>query len=146
MGGISREGKTVGKPAGLNATFSCRLQDSYGTVTPSCNQWRISRMPLKKPGYRWPVIIGTALLLGWAPGQRSSQRKTPTSLPNPPIIFRTRSGTSGTIVARLPKDPLQTIEHKFFLQCVIGHRHENPQKHDRRRIPRYQSRKPWPIG
>ena len=50
MGGISDEGKPWTQPA----SFSCRLQDPYGTVTEleSFNQWRISRMSLKKPGYR----------------------------------------------------------------------------------------------
>ncbi len=47
-------------------SFPCRLQDSYGTVIASFSQWRIMRMPLKKPGYRMALMLGTTLLLVWS--------------------------------------------------------------------------------
>src|SRR5580765_2184698 len=110
MGGISGERK----PAGLNASFSCRLQDCYGTVIASSNQWRISRMPLKKPGYRSAVIVGTALLLACAPCSAIFAAEDMSVIAQSADYFPDQIGNEWHYRGQITEGPVQTIELKFF--------------------------------
>ena len=96
-------------------SFSCRLQDSYGTVTVIVQlvedlAHAAEEAGISKGPHRWepPCCLSGASV------QLLSQRKTPASLPSPPTISLIRSGTNGHYRGQITEGPLQTIEHKFF--------------------------------
>jgi hypothetical protein len=71
-------------------------------------------MPLKTPGYRRALMLGTALLLVW------STWSAPLAAENAGIIaqsadyFPDQTGNEWHYRGQLTEGPLQTIEHKFF--------------------------------
>lgn len=96
-------------------SFPCRPQDSYGTVTASFNQRRISRMQLtKKPGHRMALIVGAALLLACATSPAPLAAEDTGIIAQSPDYFPDQIGNEWHYRGQITEGPLQTIEHKFF--------------------------------
>ena len=78
------------------------------------NQWRISRMSLKKPGFRWSVIMGAALLLSYAPWSASFAVEDASVIAQSADYFPDQTGNEWHYRGQITEGPLQTIELKFF--------------------------------
>jgi len=112
MGGISNEGKPAGTT--LPTSFSCRIQDAYGTVAASFNQWRAPRMPLNKPGYRKALMLGTALLLVWSTWSAPLAAEDAGIIVQSADYFPDQIGNEWHYRGQITEGPLQTVENKFF--------------------------------
>ena len=71
-------------------------------------------MPLKKPGYRWAVIVGIVLLLSCAPWSASLSAEDVTVIVQSDDYFPDQIGNEWHYRGQIIEGPLQTIEHKFF--------------------------------
>jgi hypothetical protein len=71
-------------------------------------------MPLKKPGYRWAVIVGTVLLLSCAPWSASFAEEDASIIAQSADYFPDQIGNEWHYRGQITEGPLQTIEHKFF--------------------------------
>jgi hypothetical protein len=71
-------------------------------------------MPLKKPGYRWAVLMGTALLLSCAPLSASLATEDAGVIAQSADYFPDQIGNEWHYRGQITEGPLQTIEHKFF--------------------------------
>ena len=78
------------------------------------NQWRISRMPLKKPGYRRALIVGTAMLLVCATWAAPLLAEDASVIAQSDDYFPDQNGNEWHYRGQITEGPLQTIEHKFF--------------------------------
>jgi len=81
-------------------------------------------MPLKKPGYRWAVLVGTALLLSCAPLSVSLATEGAGVIAQSDDYFPDQIGNEWRYRGQITEGPLQTIEHKFFsnVSSVTGTR------------------------
>jgi hypothetical protein len=95
-------------------SFPCRLQDSYGTVIASFNRWGIKRMPLKKPGYRMALMLGTTLLLIWSTWSAPLAAEDASIIAQSADYFPDQIANEWHYRGQITEGPLQTIEHKFF--------------------------------
>ena len=86
------------------------------------NEWRISRMPLKKSGYRWAVIVGTVLLLSCATWSVPLAAEDTSVIAQSEDYFPDQIGNQWHYRGQITEGPLQTIDHKFFsnVSSVIG--------------------------
>ena len=71
-------------------------------------------MPLKKPRYRWAVIVGIALLLSCTPWSASLSAEDVTVIAQSADYFPDQIGNEWRYRGQITEGPLQTIEHKFF--------------------------------
>ncbi len=71
-------------------------------------------MPLKKQGYRWAVLMGTALLLSCAPLSASLATEDAGVIAQSADYFPDQIGNEWHYRGQITEGPLQTIEHKFF--------------------------------
>ena len=71
-------------------------------------------MPLKKPGYRWAVIVGTALLLSCAPRSAPLAAEDTSVIAQSADYFPDQIGNEWHYRGQITEGPLQTIELKFF--------------------------------
>jgi hypothetical protein len=110
MGGIRPEGKSVGMPI----SFSCCLQESYGTVTALLNQWRTSRMSVNTPEYRRAFSVGIALVLSCAPWSGPLAADDTSVIVQSADYFPDQIGNTWRYRGQITEGPLQTIEQKFF--------------------------------
>ena len=94
--------------------FSCCLQDSYGTVTGSLNQWRTSRMSLTTPGFRMALTLGTALLFACATWSEPLAAEEADIVAQSADYFPDQIGNEWHYSGQITEGPLQTIEHRFF--------------------------------
>ena len=78
------------------------------------NQWRTSRMPLNKPGYRMALIVGTALLLVWSTWSAPVAAEDAGIIAQSADYFPDQIGNEWHYRGQITEGPLQTIEHKFF--------------------------------
>ena len=71
-------------------------------------------MPLKKPGYRWAVLVSTSLLLSCAPLSVSLAAEDTGVIVQSADYFPDQIGNEWRYRGQITEGPLQTIEHKFF--------------------------------
>src|SRR5262249_12689958 len=71
-------------------------------------------MPLKKPGYRSAVILGTALLFGCAPWSVLLAAEDSSVIAQSADYFPDQIGNVWHYRGQITEGPLQTIDHKFF--------------------------------
>jgi hypothetical protein len=71
-------------------------------------------MPLKKPGYRSAVIVGTVLLLGCVPCSALLAAEDTSVIAQSAEYFPDQVGNEWHYRGQITEGPLQTIEHKFF--------------------------------
>jgi hypothetical protein len=71
-------------------------------------------MPLKKPEYRWAVLVGTSLLLSCAPLSVSLAAEDTGVIVQSADYFPDQIGNEWRYRGQITEGPLQTIEHKFF--------------------------------
>ena len=71
-------------------------------------------MPLKKPGYRWAVHVGTALLLFWSSWSAPLAAEDAGIIAQSADYFPDQIGNEWHYRGQITEGPLQTIEHKFF--------------------------------
>ena len=82
------------------------------------NQWRISRMPLKKPEYRRTLIVGTAILLVCATWPAPLLAEDAGIIAQSDDYFPDQIGNEWHYRGQITEGPLQTIEHKFSPMCL----------------------------
>jgi hypothetical protein len=78
------------------------------------NQWRITRMPLKKPGYRRALVVGTVILLVCATWSAPVVAEDASGIAQSDDYFPDQIGNEWHYRGQITEGPLQTIEHKFF--------------------------------
>ena len=71
-------------------------------------------MPLKKPGYRWAVIVSAGLLLSCATWSVSLAAEDTSIIAQSADFFPDQIGNEWHYRGQITEGPLQTIEHKFF--------------------------------
>lgn len=71
-------------------------------------------MPLKKPGYRKALMMGTALLLGWSVYSAPLAAEDASVIAQSADYFPDQIGNQWSYRGQITEGPLQTIEHKFF--------------------------------
>jgi hypothetical protein len=71
-------------------------------------------MPLKKPGYRWAVIVSSSLLLSCATWSAPLAAEDSSVITQSADYFPDEIGNEWHYRGQLTEGPLQTIEHKFF--------------------------------
>lgn len=71
-------------------------------------------MPLKTPGYRMALILGTALLLLWSTWSAPLAAENAGLIAQSADYFPDQIGNEWHYRGQVTEGPLQTIEHKFF--------------------------------
>jgi hypothetical protein len=71
-------------------------------------------MPLKKPGYRKALMMGTALLLVWSVYSAPLAAEDASVIAQSADYFPDQIGNQWSYRGQITEGPLQTIEHKFF--------------------------------
>jgi hypothetical protein len=71
-------------------------------------------MPLKKPGYRWAVIVSAGLLLSCATWSVPLAAEDSSVIAQSADYFPDEIGNEWHYRGQITEGPLQTIEHKFF--------------------------------
>ena len=71
-------------------------------------------MPLTKPGYRCAVIVGTVLLLSYAPWSTLFAAEDTSVIAQSADYFPDQVGNEWHYRGQITEGPLQTVEHKFF--------------------------------
>jgi hypothetical protein len=71
-------------------------------------------MPLKTPGYRMALLLGTALLLFWSTWSAPLAAEDAGIIAQSSDYFPDQIGNEWHYRGQITEGPLQTIEHKFF--------------------------------
>lgn len=71
-------------------------------------------MPLKKPGYRWAVIVTASLLLSCATWSAPFAAEDSSVIAQSTDYFPDEIGNEWHYRGQITEGPLQTIEHKFY--------------------------------
>jgi hypothetical protein len=71
-------------------------------------------MPLKKPGYRMALMLGTTLLLVWSTWSATLAAEDASIIAQSADYFPDQIANEWHYRGQITEGPLQTIEHKFF--------------------------------
>ena len=101
--------------ADRSAAVERPMSDRFTSVHPLED---FARMPLKTPGYRRALMLGTALLLVWSTWSALLAAEDAGVIAQSADYFPIRSGTNGTIVARLLKGLCKRLSINFSPTCL----------------------------